>query len=117
MYCKVERIVTINDDHTISDDCGLPQTDCWFHIDGQLAYTKGFKLLSLIVTERDGDLVFYPLRNHRVHGDSTTKFKNLEGHYIDLCDVSKLDEELIRRTIFNYLNGSPDGLQNSGIGG
>jgi hypothetical protein len=108
-YCKIVKIVTINDDHTLSEDCGLPQADCWFHVWGQCAYSKGFgESLQLVVTERDGCLVFYPLRNGRAHGDTTTKRRTREGHYIDLRDLSKLDEDLIRRTISNYLSGGGD---------
>ena len=81
------------------DDSSTPDAECWFYIIGSFSSKQSGAAPEIIVTERDGRLVYYPVRMGKVTNDLTPT-----NTYIDYKAFTELDSLLIQRAIEYYLS-------------
>jgi hypothetical protein len=94
----VRGVAVIKDDLKVSlEGSSTPNTECWFFITGSSAGPSNGNP-DIIVTERDGKLVYYPVRNNKVTNDLKPK-----NTYIDYETITELDKMLIEQAIAAYL--------------
>lgn len=96
--CHVDSIVTIQDDLSIVQGAETPDRECWFLINGASASKDSSAHPDIIVSERGGELVYYPLRGKRI----TDEFQPKNTH-IDFLAFTELDRMLIDHAIQRFL--------------
>ncbi len=100
-WCRVRGIATILPDLKVSvDEACQPGADPWFYITGECMAKRSGARSEIIVNERDGALVFYPVRNDRVTNDLTPL-----NTYIDYSQITELDAVLVEKAIAKFLEG------------
>lgn len=99
--CRVKGIAILQDDLRISlDGTYKPGEQCWFYIIGETANRESKASPEIIVSEIDGDLVYYPVRSNRVTDDLQPR-----NTYVDYAAFTELDRVLIEKAIESYLQG------------
>lgn len=97
--CRIQGVATILPDLKISiDEVNKPNADPWFYIIGECSVKRSGAAPEIIVNERDGELVFYPVRGKKVTND----LRPINTH-IDYSQMSELDAILIHKAIAKYL--------------
>jgi hypothetical protein len=96
--CVVEKIVTINDDLSVVDSLDAPGQDCWLLVGGFTAKRESGASPEIIVSLRDGELVYYPIRHRRIIDEFQPK-----NTKIDYLAFTELDRILIDHAVQRFL--------------
>lgn len=98
-YCRVKGFATILPDLRVNiDETSKPGAEPWFFIVGECISKRSGASPEIIVSEQDGELVFYPVRKGRVTNDLQPL-----GTYIDFSQMSEIDGALVEKAIAKYL--------------
>jgi hypothetical protein len=97
--CRVRGVATILPNLKVSvDEACQPGANPWFYVVGECLAKRSGAQPEIIVSEKDGVLVFYPVRNNRV----TNNLKPLNTH-IDYSQITELDAVLVEKAIAKFL--------------
>ncbi len=97
--CHVRSIVSVKPDLKISvEEAVTPGAECWFLIVGEFASKASGATPEIIVTERDGKLVYYPI----LRGKITNDFQP-DNTFIDFKSFTELDGKMIEQAIAEFM--------------
>lgn len=98
--CRVKGVATVMPDLKVSvDNTMTPGAEPWFYITGSCGAKRSGASPEIIVSEQDGELVFYPVLRGKV--SSELKPQNT---YIDYNLITEIDGTLVQMAIQKFLD-------------